>query len=115
MSNVWGGYVKRQKFRVSALSVAAVAALALTACSSSSSSTSGSGSSASASASGSAAAATHIPYSGPEENYKTSGAPAVKAGTKCTIGYQDIIESVPAQKAEQDAAGAEAAKLGCKY
>ncbi|HET9969417.1 MAG TPA: sugar ABC transporter substrate-binding protein [Streptosporangiaceae bacterium] len=110
--------MKRQTFRVSALSVATVAALALSACGSSGSSTStGSGTSAStgASASGSAAAATNISYSGPEEHYQTLSAPTVKAGTKCTIGYQDIIESVPAQKAEQDAAGAEAAKLGCKY
>jgi ribose transport system substrate-binding protein len=117
MSKVWGGYVKRQTFRVSVLSVASVAALALSACSSSSSSSTSSGASAStgASASSSAAAVANIPYSGPEQNYKTIGAPTVKAGTKCTIGYQDIIESVPAQKAEQDAAGAEAAKLGCKY
>ncbi|MGD0243704.1 MAG: sugar ABC transporter substrate-binding protein [Streptosporangiaceae bacterium] len=109
--------MKRQTFRVSVLSVASVAALALSACSSSSSSSTSSGASAStgASASSSAAAVANIPYSGPEQNYKTIGAPTVKAGTKCTIGYQDIIESVPAQKAEQDAAGAEAAKLGCKY
>jgi ribose transport system substrate-binding protein len=108
--------VKRQKFRVSALSVAAVAALALTACSSSTSSTStGTPASTGSSASGEPSAAANIPYSGPEQNYKTIGAPTVKAGTTCTIGYQDIIESVPAQKAEQDAAGAEAKKLGCKY
>ena len=110
--------MKRQTFRVSALSVATVAALALTACSSSGSSSSTSTStSATSSASGepSAASAASIPYSGPEEHYQTLTAPAVKAGTKCTIGYQDIIESVPAQKAEQDAAGAEAKKLGCKY
>jgi hypothetical protein len=42
-------------------------------------------------------------------------APPLKAGTKCTIGYQDIIESVPAQKAEQDAAQAEATRLGCGF
>jgi len=114
--------VKRQRFRAGALSVAAVAALTLSACSSSaSSSTAGSsaGSTASAGSSSSAgvtaAQAANIPYSGPEQSYKTIGKPTIKAGTKCTIGYQDIIESVPAQKAEQDAAGAEAARLGCKY
>jgi ABC-type sugar transport system substrate-binding protein len=108
--------VKRQTIRVSVLSVASVAALALTACSSSTSSTStGTPASTGSSASSEPSAAANIPYSGPEENYKTIGAPTIKAGTKCTIGYQDIIESVPAQKAEQDAAGAEAAKLGCKY
>jgi ribose transport system substrate-binding protein len=115
--------VKRQTFRVSALSVATVAALALSACGSSDSSSSSTstsqpastGASAPSSAGSSAAAVADIPYSGPEEHYQTLGAPTIKAGTKCTIGYQDIIESVPAQKAEQDAAGAEAAKLGCKY
>jgi len=114
--------VKRQRFRAGALSVAAVAALTLSACSSSaSSSTAGSsaGSTASAGSSSSAgvtaAQAANIPYSGPEQNYKTIGKPTIKAGTKCTIGYQDIIESVPAQKAEQDAAGAEAKRLGCSY
>jgi ABC-type sugar transport system substrate-binding protein len=109
--------VKRQKFRASALSVAAVAALALSACSSSTSTSSTtSGSTASSSTSQSAASSVpNIPYSGPEENYKTIGAPTIKPGTKCTIGYQDIIESVPAQKAEQDAAGAEAKRLGCGY
>ena len=109
--------MKRQKFRASALSVAAVAALALSACSSSTSTSSTtSGSTASSSTSQSAASSVpNIPYSGPEENYKTIGAPTIKPGTKCTIGYQDIIESVPAQKAEQDAAGAEAKRLGCGY
>jgi ribose transport system substrate-binding protein len=110
--------VKRQRFRASALSVAAVAALTLSACSSSASSSSGSSTAStgsSSSASPSAAQAAAIPYAGPEENYKTIGKPTIKAGTKCTIGYQDIIESVPAQKAEQDAAGAEAKRLGCGY
>ena len=105
--------MKRQRIRAGALSVAAAAALALTACSSSTSSSASGGASATTSVSGAAAAS--IPYSGPEENYKTVSAPAVKAGTKCTIGYQDIIESVPAQKAEQDAAGAEAKRLGCGF
>jgi ribose transport system substrate-binding protein len=41
--------------------------------------------------------------------------PNIVAGTKCSIGYQTIIGSVPAQKAEQDAAGAEAKRLGCSY
>jgi ribose transport system substrate-binding protein len=112
--------VKRQTFRAGVLSVATVAALALSACSSS-----GSGQPASAGSSSSggstpssgvtAAQAASIPYSGPEEHYQTIGSPTIKAGTKCTIGYQDIIESVPAQKAEQDAAGAEAKRLGCGY
>src|ERR1700684_1287949 len=120
MSKVWGGYVKRQRFRAGALSVAAVAALTLSACSSSatsSSSTAGSTASAGSSSSAgvTAAQAANIPYSGPEQSYKTIGKPTIKAGTKCTIGYQDIIESVPAQKAEQDAAGAEAKRLGCNY
>jgi ribose transport system substrate-binding protein len=106
--------VKRQTVRVSALSVATVAALALTACSSSTSSTSTPASTGS-SASSEPSAAANIAYSGPEEHYQTLSAPTVKAGTTCTIGYQDIIESVPAQKAEQDAAGAEARKLGCTY
>jgi ribose transport system substrate-binding protein len=111
--------VKRQKFRASALSVAAVAALALSACSSSSSTTSSSSTSQSAAAGSSSSSAANsapnIPYSGPEENYKTIGAPTIKPGTKCTIGYQDIIESVPAMKAEQDEAGTEAKRLGCGY
>jgi ABC-type sugar transport system substrate-binding protein len=105
--------VRRQAFRASALSVAAVAALALSACSSSGSS-SPSGNSSSGGGT-SAAKAINIPYSGPEEHYQTIGVPTIKTGTKCTIGYQDIIESVPAQKAEQDAAGAEAKRLGCGY
>jgi ribose transport system substrate-binding protein len=105
--------VRRQAFRASALSVAAVAALALSACSSSGSS-SPSGNSSSGGGT-SAAKAINIPYSGPEEHYQTIGVPTIKTGTKCTIGYQDIIESVPAQKAEQDAAGAEAKRLGCSY
>jgi ABC-type sugar transport system substrate-binding protein len=111
--------VKRQRIQAGVLSVAAVAALTLSACSSSASSSSGGSSTASTGSSSSAGAtaaqAANIPYSGPEENYKTIGKPTIKAGTKCTIGYQDIIESVPAQKAEQDAAGAEAKRLGCNY
>jgi len=112
--------VKRHMVRVGVLSVATAAALALSACSSSSSSSS-SGTSQPASAGSSpssgttAAQAASIPYSGPEESYKTIAPPTIKPGTKCTIGYQDIIESVPAQKAEQDAAGAEAKRLGCGY
>jgi ribose transport system substrate-binding protein len=86
-----------------------------------SSSTGGSGSQSTATpgaagSSGSASGDTaSIPYSGPEEQYKTLAAPTIKPGTKCSIGYQDIIASVPAQKAEQDAAGAEAKRLGCSY
>jgi len=112
--------VKRQTFRAGVLSVATVAALALSACSSSGSgqpasagSTSPGGSTPSSGVT--AAQAASIPYSGPEEHYQTIGSPTIKAGTKCTIGYQDIIESVPAQKAEQDAAGVEAKRLGCGY
>jgi ribose transport system substrate-binding protein len=93
--------------------VAAVAALALSACSSGGSPSSSAGNSSSGGTS--AAKVANIPYSGPEEHYKTIGVPTIKPGTKCSIGYQDIIESVPAQKAEQDAAGAEAKRLGCSY
>ena len=100
--------MKRQAFRVSALSLTAVAALALSACSS--------GTQSASSGSSSHATATHnVPYSGPEEHYRTIGSPTIKPGTKCTIGYQDIIESVPAQKAEQDAAQVEAKRLGCGF
>jgi ribose transport system substrate-binding protein len=56
-----------------------------------------------------------IPYNGPEANLGTITVPNIVAGTKCSIGYQTIIGSVPAQKAEQDAAGAEAKRLGCSY
>ena len=105
--------MKRQAFQVSALCVVTVAALALSACGSSSSQSAAGGNN---SSSGTSSARTpNIPYSGPEEHYQTLGTPTIKPGTKCTIGYQDIIESVPAQKAEQDAAGAEAKRLGCSY
>jgi ribose transport system substrate-binding protein len=106
--------VRRQTVRTGVLSVAAVAALALSACSSSG--TSGSADVGSSPSTGvTAAQAANIPYSGPEENYQTVSAPTIKPGTKCTIGYQDIIESVPAQKAEQDAAQVEATRLGCGF
>jgi ribose transport system substrate-binding protein len=103
--------LRRQAFGLSALSVVIAAALALSACGSSSQSASAGTSS----SGGTTAKAPSIPYSGPEEHYQTIGSPTIKPGTKCTIGYQDIIESVPAQKAEQDAAGAEAKRLGCSY
>lgn len=105
--------MKRQAFRASVLSVTAVAALALSACSSGSGSQSASAGN--TSSGGTTAKTINIPYSGPEEHYQTIGSPAIKPGTKCTIGYQDIIESVPAQKAEQDAAQAEAKRLGCGF
>ncbi len=105
--------MKRQAFRTSALSVVAVAALALSACGSSGSQSASAGNTSSGGTS--AARVPNIPYSGPEEHYQTIGSPTIKPGTKCTIGYQDIIESVPAQKAEQNAAGAEAKRLGCSY
>ena len=105
--------MKRQKLWAGALPAAVAAVLAVTACSSSGSQSASGGDSSPAGTS--AAAPASIPYSGPEANYKTISSPSVKAGTKCTIGYQDIIESVPAQDAEQNAAQAEAKRLGCGF
>jgi len=100
--------VRRQAIRASALSVTAIAALALSACSSGQSASTGNTTT-------TTTQTRNIPYSGPEEHYQTLGSPTIKSGTKCTIGYQDIIESVPAQKAEQDAAQTEAKRLGCGF
>jgi ribose transport system substrate-binding protein len=100
-----------------------VLTLALTACSSSkstagsSSDSSSSTSSAPSSATASAisAGSTTIAYNGPELGLPTIKVPTIKPGTKCSIGYQTIIASVPGQKAQADAAGAEAKRLGCSY
>jgi ribose transport system substrate-binding protein len=67
------------------------------------------------SAPASSAGGTSIAYDGPEQNLPSIGIPNIVPGTKCSIGYQIIIGSVPAQKAESDAAGAEAKRLGCSY
>lgn len=119
--------MSRRTLKTSVVS-AIVVAMALTACSSdkktpAASSTGGAAGTSSAttaassapSATSSAASGTSIAYDGPEQNLPTIKVPTIKAGTKCKIGYQNIIASVPAQKAEQDAAGAEAKRLGCSF
>lgn len=72
--------------------------------------------------SGSAPAATaaagpapNVAFDSAEANLPTIKVPQVVAGTKCSIGYQNVFAAVPALKAEQDAAQAEAQRLGCTF
>ena len=98
----------------------------VTACSSSGKSTNSSpapGASSTAAATGSSSsgstsptsAGVAVPYDGPEKNLKTIAVPTIKPGTECSIGYQNIFAGAPGLKAEQDAAEAEAKRLGCSF
>lgn len=114
--------------RVGGIFVAVTLAGLLAACSSNSvgagsSSTSGpTGGSANSSsppstpvASTKAAGGATVPFDSPEAKLPTIKVPSIIAGTKCSIGYQNVFAAVPALKAEQDAAEKEAKRLGCTF